>query len=431
VVQRTVLRGARWPGDVAVEDGRIAAVGTVDVRPGDRVLSCAGDLITAGFVNTHHHLYQWMTRGRATASDLFTWLTTLYPVWGRLSVEDTAAAALVGLGELALSGATTVSDHHYVVPHGEDTVFDAIAAAARTVGVRLQLCRGSMDLGESAGGLPPDSIVESIDAILASTEAVAARLHDGERVMIAVAPCSPFSVSTDLMVESAALARRLGLRLHTHLAETEDEARHCLARFGKRPLELMEELDWLGEDVWFAHAIHLDAGEVARLGSSRTGVAHCPSSNARLAAGLCPVRDLLDAGAPVGLGVDGPASNEMGVLLPELRQALCLARLRAGRADALSADETLALATSGGATCLGRADLGRLEVGATADLAVWPAEDLADVPHPVDGLVLGPDRRVRHLLVAGESVVTDGTLVGVDLARAHAELAARARRLWS
>ncbi len=193
----------------------------------------------------------------------------------------------------------------------------------------------------------------------------------------------------------------------------------------------MEELDWLGDDVWFAHAIHLDAGEVARLGSSRTGVAHCPSSNARLAAGLCPVRDLLDAGAPVGLGVDGPASNEIGVLLPELRQALYLARLRAGRADALSADEALALATSGGATCLGRADLGRLEVGATADLAVWPAEDLADIPHPVDGLVLGPDRRVRHLLVAGESVVTDGTLVGVDLARAHAELAARARRLWS
>ena len=193
------------------------------------MLSCEGDLVTAGFVNTHHHLYQWMTRGRATASDLFTWLTTLYPVWGQLSVEDTAAAALVGLGELALSGATTVSDHHYVVPHGEDTVFDAIAAAARTVGVRLLLCRGSMDLGESAGGLPPDSIVESIDAILASTETVAARLHDGERVMIAVAPCSPFSVSTDLMVESAALARRLGLRLHTHLAETEDEARHCLA----------------------------------------------------------------------------------------------------------------------------------------------------------------------------------------------------------
>ena len=430
-VGRTVLRGARWPGDIAVENGRITAVGTVEARPGDHLLACDGDLITAGFVNTHHHLYQWMTRGRATACDLFTWLQTLYPVWAKLSVEDTAAAALVGLGELALSGATTVSDHHYVVPHGRDDVFDAIAAAARAVGVRLQLCRGSMDLGESAGGLPPDSIVEPIDAILASTEAVAARLHDGEHVMIAVAPCSPFSVSTDLMRESAALARRLGLRLHTHLAETQDEARHCLARFGKRPLELMEELDWLGDDVWFAHAIHLDADEVARVGRSRTGVAHCPSSNARLASGFCPVRDLVDAGAPVGLGVDGPASNEIGVLLPELRQALYLARLRSGRADALSPAEVLALATSGGAACLGRADLGRLEVGASADLAVWPLADLGDVPDPVDGLVLGPDRRVRHLLVGGKPVVADGKLLGVDLESAHAELAVRARALWS
>jgi cytosine/adenosine deaminase-related metal-dependent hydrolase len=430
-VARTVLRGARWPGDIAIADGRIAAIGAVGALPGDRVLACDGDLITAGFVNTHHHLYQWMTRGQATTCDLFTWLTTLYPIWGRLGVEDTAAAALVGLGELALSGATTVADHHYLVPHGDDTVFDALAAAARTVGVRLVLCRGSMDLGESAGGLPPDSVVEPIDAILASTEALATRLHDGKRVMIAVAPCSPFSVSTELMVESAALARRRHLRLHTHLAETTDEACHCLARFGKRPLALMEELGWLGGDVWFAHAIHLDANEVARVGSSRTGVAHCPSSNARLAAGFCPVRDLLDAGAPVGLGVDGPASNEMGVLLPELRQAVFFARLRAGRADALSPDEALALATSGGAACLGRADLGRLEVGAAADLAVWPAGDLGDIPHPVDALVLGPDRRVRHLLVGGENVVIDGNLVGVDLARAHAELSRRARRLWS
>ncbi len=431
VGERTVLRGARWPGDVAIEEGRIAAIGTVERRPGDRVLACDGTIVTAGFVNCHHHLYQWMTRGRATACDLFTWLTTLYPVWERISVEDTAAAARVGLAELAMGGATTVSDHHYVVPHGDDGVFDAIAGAARQVGVRLQLCRGSMDLGESAGGLPPDSLVEPLDAILASTEAVAARLHDGERVMIAVAPCSPFSVSTELMRESAVLARHLGLRLHTHLAETEDEAVHCLARFSKRPLELMEELDWLGDDVWFAHAIHLDPGEVARIGRSRTGVAHCPSSNARLAAGLCPVRDLLDAGAPVGLGVDGPASNEMGVLLPELRQAVYFARLRTGRADALSPAEALALATSGGAACLGRADLGRLEVGATADVAVWPAEDLGDIPDPIDGLVLGPDRRVRHLLVGGESVVTEGSLVGVDLASEHADLSQRARRLWS
>jgi cytosine/adenosine deaminase-related metal-dependent hydrolase len=416
---------------VAIEGDRISAIGTVAPRADDRVLSCEGTLITAGLVNTHHHLYQWMTRGRATSCDLFTWLTTLYPIWGRLSVEDTAAAALVGLGELALSGATTVSDHHYVVPRGDDSVFDAIASAAREIGVRLELCRGSMDLGESAGGLPPDTIVEDIDSILASTAAVASRLHDGDRTMIAVAPCSPFSVSTDLMTESAALAREMGLRLHTHLAETLDEVEHCKTRFNKRPLELMDELGWLGNDVWFAHAIHLSDAEVDRLGRSGTGVAHCPSSNARLAAGVCRVRDLLDAGVPVSLGVDGPASNEMGVLLPELRQAVYSARQRSMRADALSGADALDLATAGGARCLGRPDLGRLEVGATADLAIWPIDDLVDMPDPIDGLVLGPDRRVRHLLVGGDEVVIDGVLLGVDLARAHEQLGRRARALWS
>jgi cytosine/adenosine deaminase-related metal-dependent hydrolase len=428
---RTVLRGAAVPGDVAVEDGRISAVGAVSPQDGDSVLDCNGSLVTAGLVNTHHHLYQWLTRGRATACDLFTWLTTLYPVWGRLSVDDAAAAATVGLGELALGGTTTVSDHHYVVPRGDDTIFDAVAVAARAVGVRLHLSRGSMDLGESAGGLPPDSIVEPIEDILASTESVAGRLHDGDRVVVDVAPCSPFSVSTELMRESAVLARRLGLRLHTHLAETLDEERDCLQRFGVRPLELMEQLGWIGPDVWYAHGIHFDDAEVRRVGESGTGVAHCPSSNARLAAGICRVPDLLAAGAPVGLGVDGAASNEMGVLLPELRAALYFGRQRAGRPDVLSPADVLSLATAGGAACLGRSELGRLEVGAAADLAVWPIEDLADIPDPVDGLVLGADRRVRHLLVGGELVVGDGVLLGVDMERAHAELATRARRLWS
>lgn len=414
-----------------MESGSITGVGVVDPRPGDAVLGCDGAIITAGLVNTHHHLYQWMTRGRATASDLFSWLTELYPVWGRLSVEDTQAAALVGLAELALGGASTVADHHYLVPRGDVAVFDAIAGAARAVGVRLHLCRGSMDLGESAGGLPPDAVVEPIDAILTSTEAIAKRLHDGERCAIAVAPCSPFSVTTDLMRESAALARRLGLRLHTHLAETIEEERDCVARFGKRPLDLMEELGWLGDDVWLAHGIHLDEGEIRRVGAAGTGVAHCPSSNARLGSGICPVRELLDAGAPVGLGVDGPASNERGLLLPELGQALYFARQRAGCPDALTPADALALGTSGGAACLGRPDLGRVEVGAAADLAVWPALDLGDVPDPVDGLVLGPDRKVRHLLVAGERVVVDGVLLGVDLERSHAELSRRARALWS
>jgi len=428
---RLVIRGARWPGDVAVRDGLITHVGHVAAEPGDTELRCEGDIVTPGLVNAHHHLYQWMTRGRATSCGLFAWLTELYPIWDQLSPDDVAAAATVGLGELALSGATTVADHHYVVPRGDDSVFERIAGAAREVGVRLQLSRGSMDLGESAGGLPPDGMVETIDAILASTERVAATFAADDLVTVVVAPCSPFTVSTDLMSQSAELGRRLGLRLHTHLAETDDEVQDCLARFGCRPLELVERLGWLGPDVWFAHGIHFDDDEVARIGAAGAGVAHCPRSNGRLGSGICRVGDLRRAGAHVGLGVDGAASNEAGTLLPEVQQALFLARLREGDAAALSAAEALELATSGGAACLGRPDLGRLEVGAAADLAVWPAEDLVDVPDPVAGLVLGPDRRVRHLYVGGRPVVSGGELVGLDLRAAHADLGRRARRLWS
>jgi cytosine/adenosine deaminase-related metal-dependent hydrolase len=415
---------------VAFEGGVITEVGAVAARPGDEVVDCHGGIVTAGLVNTHHHLYQWLTRGRATSCDLFTWLQELYPVWARISVEDVEVAATVGLAELALSGATTVADHHYVVPHGDDTVFDAIAAAAGLVGVRLHLSRGSMDLGQSGGGLPPDDVVEGTDAILASTESVAARLHDGERVSVVVAPCSPFSVTPELMKQSAELARRLGLRMHTHLAETLDEERDCLARFGARPLDVVEELGWLGDDVWYAHGVHFEPPEVLRVAAAGAGVAHCPSSNARLASGFCPVRQLLDAGAPVGLGVDGVASNEGGDLLPELKQALWLARLRSGSPDALTPAEALELATSGGARCVGRPDLGRLEVGSPADIAVWPADDIADIADAVAGLVLGPSRTVTHLFVAGEAVVSEGSLVGVDRHAVHDELARRARRLW-
>ncbi|MBA2530045.1 MAG: amidohydrolase family protein, partial [Euzebyales bacterium] len=318
---RLVLRGARWPGDVAIREGLIAAVGVVAPEPDDRVLRCDGDIVTAGLVNTHHHLYQWMTRGRAVDCDLFGWLVELYPVWARLDAADVHAAALVGLAELALTGCTTAADHHYLVPRGDDSVFDAIAEAANAVGLRLHLARGSMDLGESAGGLPPDAVVEDLDAILASTEAVADRWHDGERISVTVAPCSPFSVSPDLMRESAALARRRGLRLHTHLAETIEEQTDCLARFGSRPLAVLDDLGWIAGDVWVAHGIHFDDAEVRRLGEAGTGVAHCPSSNGRLGAGLCRVVDLEEAGAPVGLGVDGAASNEAGGLFGELRQA--------------------------------------------------------------------------------------------------------------
>ena len=289
---RTVLRGARWPGDIAIADGVIVEAGVVEPQPDDVVVNVDGDIITAGLANTHHHLYQWMTRGRAVGCDLFGWLVELYPVWGRLSVDDVAAAALVGLGELAATGCTSASDHHYLVPHGDDAVFDAIVEAAATVGIRLHLSRGSMDLGESQGGLPPDHVVEDLDSIMASTERVIAQHHDGDMVHVVVAPCSPFSVSSELMEASAALARQHGLRLHTHLCETIDEQEHCLERFGRRPVEQLDDWGWVGDDVWLAHGIWINDEEIVRLGAAGVGVAHCPSSNARLAAGTCRVTDL-------------------------------------------------------------------------------------------------------------------------------------------
>jgi cytosine/adenosine deaminase-related metal-dependent hydrolase len=429
-VSRTVLRGARWPGDVAIADGWITAVGAVPSQCGDTVVRVDGDLITAGFVNTHHHFYQWLTRGWAFDCNLFGWLSTLYPVWARLTPEDVEAAAAVALGELALTGCTTAADHHYVVPGGDDSVFDAIARAARTIGIRAHIARGSMDLGQSGGGLPPDSVVEDLDDILASTQAVHDRLHDGEKISITVAPCSPFSVTTKLMTESADLARKLGLRLHTHLAETLDEEIGCLARFGRRPVAVLDDLGWIADDVWVAHGIHFDDAEVRRLGETGTGVAHCPSSNCRLGSGIARTTDLMAAGAPVGLGVDGAASNEIGGLLPELRMSLFLARQRSLDPTAFMPADALRLATEGGARCLGRDDIGALEPGRRADVVVWPAEDLADVLDPLAGLVLGPERIARHVLVGGEYVVRDGALVGADIRALRAELTRRARRLW-
>jgi cytosine/adenosine deaminase-related metal-dependent hydrolase len=427
---RTVLRGARWPGDVAMDDGRITAVGSVPEEPGDQIVRVDGDIITAGLINTHHHFYQWMTRGWAFDCTLFGWLTTLYPVWARLTPEDVEAASAVALGELALSGCTTAADHHYVVPGGDDSVFDAIARPAGRIGIRVHIARGSMDLGQSKGGLPPDSVVEELDVILASTQSVYERLHDGERITITVAPCSPFSVTPELMSESAALARRLGVRLHTHLAETLDEEQSCLERFGKRPLELLDDLGWIASDVWIAHGIHFNDQEVARLGETGTGIAHCPSSNSRLGSGIARVVDLTAAGAPVGLGVDGVASNEIGTLFPEMRMALFLARQRDMAATTFAPADAVVLATEGGARCLGRDDVGRLEPGFRADVVVWPGEDLADVLDPIAGLVLGPERSARHVFVDGEPVVSYGHLVNADIADLRAELARRVRRIW-
>lgn len=432
---RIVLRRARHPGDVSFRGGLIEAVGTVPPEPDDIVIDVDGDIITAGLINTHHHLYQWMTRGRATGCNLFDWLTTLYPVWAKLDVEDVLAAARVGLAELALSGCTTAADHHYLVPRGDDSVFDAIATAAGEVGIRLYLARGSMDLGQSDGGLPPDEVVEDLDDILASTERVIDRWHDGRMIVVTVAPCSPFSVSQQLMMESAALARRHDLRLHTHLAETLEEEHDCLDRFGKRPLAVMDDWGWVADDVWFAHGIHFNDAEIVRLGQAGAGVAHCPSSNARLAAGFCRTRELRKAGVAVGLGVDGVASNEQGTLITELRQAVWSARQGTGDPSALMPSDALTMATWGGARCLGRRDIGVLHPPMEADLVVWPGDDVADIPDPVDALVMGPDRRARHVFVGGKQVVTDGQLGGpagsrMDLAGARRDLATRARRLW-
>jgi cytosine/adenosine deaminase-related metal-dependent hydrolase len=409
-------------GHVVVDGDRIVAVGPGPApRDGGerRLVDGSGCLATPGLVNTHHHLYQWATRGLAQQENLFGWLTTLYPIWAGIDEELVAATAGAGLAWLALSGCTTTTDHHYVFPRGTGDLFAAEIAAAAEVGLRFHPGRGSMDLGASRGGLPPDHIVEETEAALAATEEAIDRYHDpspGAMVRVAVAPCSPFSVTPELMTEAATLARRKGVRLHTHLAETVEEEEFCRETHGGSSAEYAERLGWLGDDVWLAHAIHLSDAAVARFGATGTGVAHCPSSNARLGSGIARVRDLLAAGAPVGLGVDGAASQEAGQLGAELRQALYTARLRGGPA-ALTAREALALGTIGGARCLGRADeLGSLEPGKLADVALWRLDGLghAGIDDPVAALVLGPTAPLALLLVGGQEVVEGGELLTAD-----------------
>jgi len=419
--------GAEHPsGWVLVEDGVIAAVGSGEEPAADERIDLGGAVVTPGLVNTHHHLYQTLTRARAQQADLFTWLRELYPVWAGIDAEAEHAAARAGLAELALSGCSTVFDHHYVFPRGRAGLVEAEVEAARELGVRIVAARGSMDLGASAGGLPPDDLVEELDAVLADTERLAAELHEpgpGARVQIAVAPCSPFSVSGRLLEESAALARRLGLALHTHLAETVEEEAYCRELHGCTPVEYLASLGWLAEDVWCAHCVHLSARDIADFAASGTGVAHCPTSNLRLGAGVAPVRELVDAGVRVGLGVDGSASNERGDLLLEVKQALLVARGRGGPA-AMTAREALRLGTRGGAAVLRRDDLGSLEPGKCADLAVWRTDalELGGAEDPVAGLVLSAPHRVDRLVVGGEDVVRGGALVRADedeIARAH------------
>jgi cytosine/adenosine deaminase-related metal-dependent hydrolase len=415
-------------GFVRIEDGLVAEVGA-GAPPGPYD-DLHGAVVTPGLVNTHHHLYQTLTRARAQDADLFTWLKTLYPVWARLDEEMEHAAALCGLAELALSGCTTVFDHHYVFPRGVSGLVEAEIAAARTIGVRLVASRGSMDLGESDGGLPPDSLVEDLDSILADTERLHA-LADGALVQIAVAPCSPFSVTTRLMEESAALARRLGLQLHTHLAETVEEDAYCRELFACTPVEYLQRVGWVAEDVWCAHCVHLSDGDVATFSEAGVGVAHCPTSNLRLGAGAAPVRDLLDRGARVGLGVDGTASNERSDLFLEVKNALLVARGRGGPA-ALTAREALALGTRGGAAVLRRADIGSLEPGKRADIAVWRTDGLefGGADDLVANLVLSGPHRVDRLLVGGAEVVRDGSLVQADEQEITREHRKQAARLW-
>jgi cytosine/adenosine deaminase-related metal-dependent hydrolase len=431
-------------GHVVVAGGRIAAVGAGPAPhvDGAMVVDGTGCLATPGLVNTHHHLYQWLTQGRAQQCGLFGWLTELYPVWARVDPDQVHAAATAGLAWLALTGCTASTDHHYIFPPRRGKDYDeplaAEIAAAAQVGLRFHPCRGSMDLGESAGGLPPDETVEDTGAALAATVAAIETYHDpapDSMLRIAVGPCSPFSASPELMREAAALARSTGTRLHTHLAETRDEERELRAKTGRSPAEYADELGWLAGDVWLAHGVHLDDAAIGRLAATGTGVAHCPSSNGRLGSGIAPVPALLGAGVPVGLGVDGPSSGDAASMVGELRQALLAARA-AGGAQALTSRQALWMATRGGAQCLGRdGEIGALRPGALADVALWRLDTLASdaLAHgpggdPVTALVFGPPAPLALLLVGGNRVVEDGELRTTDVTGAvRAVRAARSR----
>lgn len=420
-------------GAMAWRDGAIVAVGTsAELAPlagqADEVIEAGGCVVTPGLVNTHHHLYQSLTRALPGAINvsLFGWLRRLYPIWAQYTSEDVFAATQLGLSELALSGCTMSSDHHYLFPDG--VRLDDSIHAAQGVGLRFHATRGSMSVGESKGGLPPDSVVEDEDAILADTIRVIDRFHDaaeGAMLRVAVAPCSPFSVSTDLMREAALLARDKGVMMHTHLAEDADDVAFSLERFGCRPGQYAEGLGWVGPDVWHAHCVQLDPAEIDLFARSGTGIAHCPCSNCRLGSGIAPVRAMVDAGVPLGLGVDGSASSDSGHLLNEARQAMLLQRVVNG-ADRFDPREALHLATRGGAKVLGRSDVGSLEVGKRADFAVWDMADIASTGawDKVAGLVLAPPVQARDVFVEGRAVVRGGDLVQVK----RAEVLTNARR---
>ncbi|MEU3412533.1 8-oxoguanine deaminase [Streptomyces sp. NPDC006658] len=411
-------------GYLVLAGNRIEAVGAGKAPEGlenvVRRIDGRGHLATPGLVNTHHHFYQWITRGLATDHNLFDWLVALYPTWARIDERMTYAAARGSLAMMARGGVTTAMDHHYVYPHGSGDLSGSIIRAAAETGVRFTLARGSMDRSEKDGGLPPDFAVETLEGALAATEETVRKHHDASfdaMTQVAVAPCSPFSVSTELLREGAELARRLGVRLHTHGSETVEEEKFCHELFGMGPTDYFESTGWLGEDVWMAHCVHMNDSDIEAFARTRTGVAHCPSSNARLAAGIARVPDMLKAGVPVGLGVDGTASNESGELHTELRNALLINRLGAHREAALNARQALRLGTYGGAQILGRAEqIGSLEPGKLADVVLWKMDTLAhaSITDPVTALVFGAAAPVTASFVNGRQIVEDGRLLTVD-----------------
>ncbi|MEN8235690.1 MAG: 8-oxoguanine deaminase [Actinomycetota bacterium] len=414
-------------GGLYAVDGFIEIVGATEELPADadEVVDLSGHVVLPGLVNTHHHFYQTLTRAVPGAQDvgLFDWLRTLYPIWARLTPDSVRISTRLALAEMALSGCTTSSDHQYLFPNGS-SLDDQIEGAA-PVGLRFHAARGSMSLGESDGGLPPDSVVEDEDTILADTQRVIDAFHDpspGAMTRVVVAPCSPFSVTPEIMRASAALAREKGVHLHTHVAETLDEEQFCIETFGRRPVELMEDLGWVGDDVWYAHGIFINDEEIGRLSNTGTGIAHCPTSNMRLASGIAPVRRYLASDVRLGIGLDGSASNDGSHLLAEARQAMLLSRLAAAPSieggRLLTARETLRIATKGSAAVLGRDDIGSLEPGKAADfiaISLDRIEYAGSLHDPVAAVLFVAPVRVDHSFVHGRSVVRDGELVGVEL----------------
>ncbi|KQT47474.1 8-oxoguanine deaminase [Aureimonas sp. Leaf454] len=425
-------------GGIVVENGRIAelvASGAAPSAPVDETFDASRHVVLPGLVNTHHHFYQTLTRAHPAAIDkeLFPWLQSLYPIWARLDPDSFRLSVRLALTELLMSGCTTAADHHYLFPDGLESGIDIEAEEARALGIRVTLTRGSMNLSQKDGGLPPDSVVQDEDEILADSERLIGRYHDrsdGAMVQIALAPCSPFSVTKSLMTASAALAETHDCRLHTHLGETEDENRFCEEVFGCRPVDYLEEVGWLGPRTWLAHGIHFTTEECARLGRHRVGVCHCPTSNAVLASGFCPVEALEAAGSPVGLGVDGSASNDASNLIEAARHALMVGRLRTKSAAAVTERGVLRLATEGSAACLGRGDIGRIAPGLQADLALFTLDELrfSGAHDPIAALVLCGATRADRVMVKGDWRVVDAMPVGMDVARLRAEHGAAAAR---